>query len=408
MDSFGFNAIRPPSGLRRWTWRQWWLSRPFPITIDVVRLGAGGQNGGIKPYLLSLFGAAQQACPRLRLYWICSTGMAAELVPWLATDDRVLVVRESDGISASGLPADRRIAWRPDLEGKTLRRMGARLLYAGFAASDFAPDGPPLVSLVVDTLHRDLPAMLPPEEVAHRETVFRRTLPQARAVHCLTGFVAGQVQRHFGVPREKTFFIAPTPPRRKIEAPASQAETRPFFFYPANFWPHKNHATLLAAYALYVRDAGPAAWDLVLTGHADARMTQLQATARATGIGDRVQFRGHVADAEFSQLWHTAGALVFPSLYEGLGQPLLEAMQYGLPILTGSHAAIPETVGDAAVLVDMHDPSALARAMGELSRSPEKCRTLAALGRSRLAGLSAIADAQAARWVAILKEVALG
>jgi len=122
-------------------------------------------------------------------------------------------------------------------------------------------------SLIADTLHRDLPDMLPPSEVAYRERWCRDAVDTADAIQCLSEFVRGQVLRHFGADPERAFvtycaLAAPAMPGAKVAA-----AQRPYFLYPANDWPHKNHEGLLRAYALYRRDAGPAAWDLLLTGH---------------------------------------------------------------------------------------------------------------------------------------------
>jgi glycosyltransferase involved in cell wall biosynthesis len=162
----------------------------------------------------------------------------------------------------------------------------------------------------------------------------------------------------------------------------------PFFFYPANFWPHKNHETLLVAYRLYVQGAGSRAWPLLFTGFPDARTELLREIRDGLGLTDRVRFLGHVSDAGFASLFVRAGALVFPSLYEGFGIPLLEAMRFERPILAARSASLPEVGGDACLFVNPRDPRAIAEAMRRLAIREDLRDELVAHGRARLNAFS--------------------
>jgi glycosyltransferase involved in cell wall biosynthesis len=115
------------------------------------------------------------------------------------------------------------------------------------------------------------------------------------------------------------------------------AERRPFLLYPANPWPHKNHQRLFEAF-LRVRKRRPEL-RLVLTG------TGLE---RLRVFPEGVEVRGRVSREELAELYRTASALVFPSLYEGFGQPPLEAMASGTPVASSRAGSLPEVCGDAA------------------------------------------------------------
>jgi glycosyltransferase involved in cell wall biosynthesis len=134
----------------------------------------------------------------------------------------------------------------------------------------------------------------------------------------------------------------------------------PFVLYPARAWPHKNHARLLEAFA-FVRRRRPEL-RLVLTGGGDLP------------TADGVEVRGHVAVEELAALLRRASALVFPSLYEGFGQPPLEAMASGCPVACSNAAALPEVVGDAARLFDPLDVQEMARAIEDVLDDPESWR----------------------------------
>jgi glycosyltransferase involved in cell wall biosynthesis len=110
------------------------------------------------------------------------------------------------------------------------------------------------------------------------------------------------------------------------------------------------------------------------------------AAVNETGMRDRVVFTGFIPDAELDGLMQRALFLVYPSLYEGFGIPVLEAMQVGTPVITSSTTAMPEVAGDAALLVDPHDLEAIASAMVRLSKDGALRRELSDKGKQRAKG----------------------
>ena len=121
----------------------------------------------------------------------------------------------------------------------------------------------------------------------------------------------------------------------------------PFLLYPARNWPHKNHERLFHAFAL-LRRVRPDL-RLVLTGG-----------GHSASPPKGVEVHGHVTPEELVSLYRRASALVFPSLYEGFGQPPLEAMACGCPVASSNAGSLPEICGDAARLFDPEDVSAIA------------------------------------------------
>jgi glycosyltransferase involved in cell wall biosynthesis len=162
-------------------------------------------------------------------------------------------------------------------------------------------------------------------------------------------------------------------------------QREPFFFYPANFWVHKNHEVLLVAYQIYLaKSAERIPWKLVFTGHLDERARSLQKMAADLGIASHVTFSGHVPESELAKLYSTASCLVFPSLHEGFGIPIVEAMSFGLPIICGNDTSIPEIAGDAPLYAETRNPTKLADALLTVARNEALRAKLAALGRERL------------------------
>jgi glycosyltransferase involved in cell wall biosynthesis len=127
--------------------------------------------------------------------------------------------------------------------------------------------------------------------------------------------------------------------------------------------PHKNLPALIGALALIAPDERPV---LVLPGYATEHEHELRAHASALGVTDDVRFPAWVSSAELEGLWSIARAFVFPSLYEGFGLPVLEAMARGVPVACSDASSLPEVAGDAALLFDPRDEAQIATAISRL------------------------------------------
>jgi glycosyltransferase involved in cell wall biosynthesis len=136
---------------------------------------------------------------------------------------------------------------------------------------------------------------------------------------------------------------------------------RPYLLHVGRLDPGKNLRTLLAALA-ELRDGG-APHDLVLAGPPGWKNEGFFRLLRELDLEGRVRLLGYVPDADLPALYTAADVFVFPSLYEGFGLPPLEAMACGTPVVASSRSAMPEVLGDAAVLVDPRDARALAGAV---------------------------------------------
>jgi glycosyltransferase involved in cell wall biosynthesis len=146
---------------------------------------------------------------------------------------------------------------------------------------------------------------------------------------------------------------------------------------------HKNLHSLIQALALlHGSEPGPPV-QLVLPGSSNEYEKQLRALAREIGVEDHVRFPGWISDADLEDLYRLASCFVLPTLREGFGLPVLEAMTRGLPVACSDIPALAEVVGDAAVLFDPHDPGAIAQAIRRITSDPELARELVERGRER-------------------------
>jgi glycosyltransferase involved in cell wall biosynthesis len=149
--------------------------------------------------------------------------------------------------------------------------------------------------------------------------------------------------------------------------------------------PHKNLARLLEAIALIPPERRPV---LLLPGYATRWEAELTRRAAELGIEGDTRFLGWVGTTDLEALYNAADCFIFPSLYEGFGLPVLEAMIRGVPVACSNRSSLPEVAGDAALLFDPERPEAIAEAITILLLDPAERERLIAAGRTQAAAFS--------------------
>lgn len=221
-----------------------------------------------------------------------------------------------------------------------------------------------------------------------RERWYARVLQ--RATRVVVGTTAGrdEVERFYGVPRDRMVILPhPTPPIADLPADdhilAARAD-RPYLFYPAQLWPHKNHVALLHAVRALEDDHGVVV-DLVLVGSDKGNRDHVERTARELGIAERVVLPGFVSSGELVALYRGALALVYPTYFGPENLPPLEAFALGCPVIASDVSGAAEQLGDAAILVPPADHRAIAAAIARLVQEPGLRGQLIDRGRARAA-----------------------
>jgi glycosyltransferase involved in cell wall biosynthesis len=166
--------------------------------------------------------------------------------------------------------------------------------------------------------------------------------------------------------------------------PTLAATLRPsrYLLYVGRHDPYKGISQLLRAFAAASADGGFGDVQLAIAGRRDARY-DIAGEAVALGVADRVVFLDYVPAEHLSPLYAHAMGLVFPSLYEGFGLPLLDAMRHGVPVLASNRASLPEVAGDAALLTDPEQPELFARRLKEFVESDTLRSELTQKGQQR-------------------------
>ena len=165
--------------------------------------------------------------------------------------------------------------------------------------------------------------------------------------------------------------------RRRLDA-----DDRPIVLSVSAKLPHKNLLRLIGALASIPDDRRPL---LVLPGYPTPHEAQLRSQAEQLGATADVRFLGWVSDEELEGLYAAAGCFVFPSLYEGFGLPVLEAMARGVPVACSSRGSLAEVVGDAALIFDPESESEIASAIERLLGDQALAESLRAAGHERAA-----------------------
>ncbi|HVS88018.1 MAG TPA: glycosyltransferase family 1 protein [Candidatus Acidoferrum sp.] len=155
---------------------------------------------------------------------------------------------------------------------------------------------------------------------------------------------------------------------------------REFILFVGLIEPRKNLETLVDAY-LAASISGQ--FDLVLAGSMGWGYSGLMQKIANSHVGSRIRMPGYVADADLPALYSLATVFVYPSLYEGFGLPVLEAMACGAPVITSCVSSLPEVAGDAAVLIDPSDAGALTLALQQVLRDSQLRKSLSQRARQR-------------------------
>lgn len=323
---------------------------------------------------------------------------AAGLLPALAASDGVQVVALGgdpallpDGIAHVEAPAHppTNLGWALVGLPGAARRANVEVLHApAYTAPLWGRT--PVVLTIHDVSYARHPEWYPYRRDLVRRAFYRRSARAARVVVTDSEFSAGEIEAAYGTPRER-IVVAPLGVDRAF-SPAGPAEAcelpqeivGPFVLHVGDLHERRNLATVVDAVIAARRHFGGAsAVSLVLAGLDRGVGDGLCAIAAEADAPDAVVKLGPVSEDLLRSLYRCATALVYPSLYEGFGLPVLEAMACGTPVIASRAASMPEVLGDAGILVDPLDAAAWTEAIVNVVNDDDRRAGMRARGLAR-------------------------
>lgn len=272
-----------------------------------------------------------------------------------------------------------------------LRREGVSLFHAPHYVL------PPLVTCpsvvtIHDCIHLMFPQYLPNRfALRYARTSIAMAARRATRVMTVSETSKRDIIRFFGTDPNKIDVIFNAYDERFGDQPSEEEISRvreryqlqdEFILYAGNVKPHKNLERLIEAFHL-VRQRGLDHVKLVMIGDDISKYAALRRAVHHHQLHKYVRFLGYLPEGTLAAMYRLASVFVFPSLYEGFGLPPLEAMASGTPVVTSNLSSLPEVTGDAAVLVDPYDPSAIADGICRVLSNPRLAEEMRAKGLAR-------------------------
>ena len=242
----------------------------------------------------------------------------------------------------------------------------------------------PTVVTVHDLVWKYAPETMRPLGYVLERATMPRSIARASRVITVSRATKCSIKRYFPEAANKTTVVHEGSFAAALETPAVRT-ARPFGLFVGTVEPRKNLQRLLTAFA---RIKDEVDHDLHLVGGRGWRMPKPSALIRANGLESRVHDFGPLEDAELLRQYANCDFVALPSLYEGFGLPIIEAMTFGKPVLTGNTSAMPETAGDAGLLVDPTCTDDIARGLKRMMTDTALRSRLAAAARQRAGSFS--------------------
>ncbi len=358
------------------------------IAIDLVPMLPGAENGGIKILVCELLSILPKIAPDILWILLTSDDTHEDLKDYECNNViRICVNKRHDlknsffifhvliSFAKKILPLKVKKIIKQYFHTKThndhlnfLENNNVSLIFCPFMTSFFNNHNIPIVAIVADLQSLYNPNFFSKKENLNREINYKKIFYKAHGVITISNFVKTTILDKFNFPDNKIKVISiqtaerfPKPDYTRIKELEHifKIKINAYFIYPANAWEHKNHNTLFKAWKILVQDLRFRDIKLICTGENNAKMHTLVGTVTKLELQNNIIFPGFLPDKDFCTLLSHSMGMIFPSLYEGFGMPVIEAMRQGIPVLCSNSTSLPEVGGDAVLMFDPLNPKSI-------------------------------------------------
>ncbi len=354
------------------------------VFINALLLTSGKtyRNAGISGYSRSLLALLPAFCHEAKgmLFWAFVSDPAYQPPPGI-------LLHRPPQITRHPVP---RILWEQTLQTHVIQKLQGDL-YHGLAFAAPVAAKVPTVITIHDLSFLRYPETFSPWKRRYLSWITQESAQRAAAIITVSESSKQDVVRLLGVPEERVHAIYNGISDRFKPLPATEIETwrrqkglpTRFIFYLGTLQPRKNVTTLIKAYAQWRQQSGVQDVPLILAGAQGWGYKALLSLVATLNLGNVVRFTGFLPDEELPYWYNAATLFAYPSLYEGFGLPVAEAMACGTPVVAADASALPEVVGDAGLLLPPRDADAWTDGLQQLLDDRELAAHLAHAGRQK-------------------------
>ena len=273
---------------------------------------------------------------------------------------------------------------RPEVKALTLFLDNyVDVLYCPFSAIPDNDSDIPCVSVVNDIQHKYMPYNFSPEEISVRDKFYSRLVSKNPYILAISDYTRKSFIETYSYPSDRieTLYLVSQDrfkdySEHDLKKAIDKLKLKPgsYIYYPANNWPHKNHRSLLVAFRMFKERNPELDIKLILTGAVSNSIHEISIgdSIKMLGLDKCVSHLGYVSDLEVGALLKYCRFLVFPSYFEGLGLPLVEAMAMGSTIIASNVTSLPEVGGKGAFYCNPYDPKSICSSMEYVIAHPSE------------------------------------
>lgn len=341
------------------------------IAVDVMSIRVDGSAGGATGFAIELirgFAARED----VNVFVLCADWNIAylgEILPKNVTLCQMTGKRFNCRIGI----VDRVLNYADSIMNKDiLKKHHIDILFCPFSAATYRCDGIPTVSTILDIQHEYYPQFFSATELRTRKNFYRDIVENVEWVVCISDYTKKTFCEKYGFPIERANTIYIAVQNRFSEEDTSilkklEVKKEEYLVFSANFWEHKNHKMLLIAYSMYVNNGGTL--KLVLTGNPLEEQAFYDDMIKKLGLEGKVLITGYVSEKELYAILNNSKGIIYPSLFEGFGIPVVEAMHMHKLIASSNMTSLPEIGCEAIHYFDPRKPDEILKGIEYIDKN---------------------------------------